>query len=294
MNFKNLIVCISLIFLFSSAKNKDKSIALEMFKAEPPSLEFLWKTKPVLTTSESVLYHKESGVIYVSNINKNSSQKGNNGFISTINIDGEITNLKWIEGLNGPKGMAIYNGKLYVNDIDDLVEIDIKTQKILNKYNVKGSPKLNDLTVSEEGIIYASGSASNTVYKLEGGALKVFAKGSLAMLNGLLVQKEGIYYLDSKNNNFGLLNIDNKKYKTLTKNIGLGDGIIRLENGDFITSNWKGEIYYIYAKNWSKVMLLDTKAESINAADICFIPETQMLLVPTFFDNSVACYRLKL
>lgn len=92
-----------------------------------------------------------------------------------------------------------------------------------------------------------------------------------------------MYYLDSGKHNFWALNLKYKTFKTLITDIGHGDGIVRLKNGDFITSSWKGEVYYIYAKE-----------QEINAADIDYIAETQMLLIPTFFNNRVVGYKLEL
>ncbi|MEP5340228.1 MAG: hypothetical protein ABJL44_14745 [Algibacter sp.] len=293
MNYKYFITSLSLIFLMSCGKKKEQPLVVDKIKMKPPRLEFLWQTDSLLTTCEAVLFDKTSKVIYVTNINNNPWEKDNNGFISTINIKGEITNLKWIEGLSAPKGMGISNGKLYVNDVDDLVEIDIEKREILNTYQVEGSPQLNDITISADGVVYSSGSNSNSIYKLENGALQIVAKDAFQRLNGLLWQKEAMYYLDSGKHHFGALDLEHKTFKTLTTDIGHGDGIVRLENGDFISSSWKGEIYYIEAKDWSKTKLLDTKEQSINAADIDFIPETQMLLVPTFFNNRVVCYQLK-
>lgn len=294
MHFKYFILSISLLFVISCGKNKQKKQIANVEEFSKPSLEFLWETDTLLTTCEAVLYDKVTKIIYVANINNNPWKKDNNGFISTINTSGDITNLKWIEGLSAPKGMGISNGKLYVNDIDHLVEIDIATHTILNTYVVDGNPNLNDVTVSSSGEVYCSGSKSNTIYKLQNEALQVIVKDSTQNLNGLSWQKEALYFVDSGKHTFGAINLENNTFKILTKDIGHGDGIIRLENGDFIISNWQGEVFYIHSKTWSKTKLLDTKNQSINAADIDFIHETQMLLVPTFFNNKVVCYKLKL
>tara|TARA_R110002049_G_scaffold306635_1_gene505453 strand:+ start:31788 stop:32651 length:864 start_codon:yes stop_codon:yes gene_type:complete len=285
-----------LLFCVSCGKNKkttqpETEIVEQAFQ---PSLELVWQTDSLLTTCESVLYDKVSKTIYVSNINQDPWEKDGNGFISTINTEGNITELKWVEGMSAPKGMGISNGKLYVNDIDDLVEIDIESRKILNKYTVEGNPRLNDITVSPEGAVYSSGTNSNTIYEFVGDALHVVAKDSLGGLNGLLWQKEALYYLDFATNNFGAFDMETKAFKTLTEEIGQGDGAVRLENGDFITSSWGGQLFYINSKDWTKTKLLDTQDQSINAADIDYIPETQMLLVPTFFHNRVMCYKVNL
>ncbi|WP_299551023.1 hypothetical protein [Seonamhaeicola sp.] len=289
-----IVIFISVFVVSCNNKNKAKvsEEKAEVIKLKP-ALELVWETDSLLTTCEAVLYDKSSQTIYVSNINNSPWEKDGNGFISTISLKGDITNLKWIEGLSAPKGLGISNGKLYVNDIDDLVEIDIVSQKIINKYTVENNPQLNDITVDADGIVYASGSNSNTIYQIKDDILSVFAADSLKRLNGLLHTKEGIYYLDSGTHQFGIYDIASKTFKKLTEDIGHGDGIYQLENGDFITSSWKGELFYIHSSDWSKTPLLDTREQAINAADIDFIPETQTLLVPTFFHNKVMAYKLK-
>ncbi len=291
-----LVSVISICVWSCNTKNKKKELK-EDVKVEKlkPSLELVWETDSLLTTCEAVLYDKASQTIYVSNVNNNPWGKDDNGFISTINTKGEITNLKWTEGLSGPKGLGISNGKLYVNDIDRVVEIDIASQKHTNSYTVEGNPQLNDISVDSEGIVSVSGSGSNAIYQIKDQAISKYASDTLKVkrLNGLLHQKEGIYYLDSGTHHFGVYDTASKSFKKLTEDIGHGDGIVRLENGDFITSSWKGEIFYIDGKDWSKTQLLDTREESINAADIDFIPETKTLLIPTFFHNRVMAYKLK-
>lgn len=289
-----IVVFISLFFLSCNNKSKSNEVikGTDIVKIKP-SLELIWETDSLLTTCEAVLYDGSSQTIYVSNINNEPWGKDGNGFISTINTNGEITNLKWIEGLSAPKGLGISNGKLYVNDIDDVVEIDMTSQKIIRKYTVENNPQLNDITVGTDGVVYASGSNSNTIYQIKDEELTVFAADSLKRLNGLLHKKEGIYYLDSGTQQFGIYDTGSKTFKKLTENIGHGDGIYKLQNGDFITTSWKGEVFYINGTDWSKTQLLDTREQSINAADLDFIPETQTLLLPTFFHNRVRAYKLK-
>ncbi|GAA3648500.1 hypothetical protein [Flavivirga jejuensis] len=293
---KKYILCAVLmtLLLSVSCKKKQETIPVKEDLKKTPSLDLVWQTDTLLTTSEAVLYHKESDIIFVSNVNKSPWEKDNNGFLSTIDTKGNILQLKWLEGLSGPKGMGIFNDKLYVNDIDRIVEIDIKTQKIINTYPVEGEPHLNDITVGPKGIIYASGSNTNSIYVLENGEISTLKTGEEGRLNGLLHQRRGVFFLDSGRHCFGLYNFRSKTSIVLTEGLGHGDGVIRLKNNDFIVSNWKGQVFYIDASNWEKRLLLDTREDGIYAADIDYIPETQMLLVPTFFHNNVMCYKLNL
>ena len=294
MNFKHIILsCLSLTLIISCGKKKEQSKVVEVVEHTKPSLELIWQTDSLLNTCESVIYDKISQTIYVSNINNGPWEKDNNGFISIINEKGDIIDLKWLEGLSAPKGMGLYNGKLYDTDIDNLVEIDIENRKVSNIYSVEDNPQLNDITVSPDGILYVSGSNSNKVHKLENGSMGVeITNPNGKRLNGLLWQKEGLYFADFAESIFGLVNNEDHTFKTLTTEIGKTDGIVRLENGDFITSGWSGQIFYIYAKDWTAIKLLDTRDQSIFAADIEYIPETQMLLVPTFFHNRIMAYKV--
>lgn len=285
------IALLCLFIVSNSCKNKKESAPVAS-KTLKPTLELLWQTDSLLTTCESVLYNKDANIIYVTNVNNDPWSKDNNGFISTIDTSGHILEHKWIEGLHAPKGMGLFNKTLYVNDIDQLVEIDIEKGTVIKNYTVEGKPHLNDITLSPEGVVYASCSNTNTVYELKNGILEPIANGDFGRLNGLLFQPEGMYFLSFINQQLGLINLDDKLPKILTNDLGKADGIIRLENGDFITSSWAGALFYINASDWSKTLLLDTEADKINAADIDYIPEHNMLLVPTFFHNRVMCYKL--
>jgi len=70
------------------------------------------------------------------------------------------------------------------------------------------------------------------------------------------------------------------------------DGIEQTKNGDFIVSCWNGIIYYVKADG-SKTVLLDTRAEKMNTADIGFDVDKNRIYVPTFFGNKVVAYQLK-
>src|SRR5690606_14202619 len=151
MNMKKLLLLETLPVTFYTCYKKtenqsdtEDNIATEVVEPMTPTLTKVWETDTVLTTAESTLYDKDNDIIYVSNINGNHSEKDGNGFISRMEADGTISQLQWVAGLNAPKGMAIMGDKLYVTDIDELVEINIADSSIANKYPVEGATFLND------------------------------------------------------------------------------------------------------------------------------------------------------
>ena len=103
---KNLITLIFLLIIVAcNQANKKQS---QPITNELPNykLELLWETDTTLRTPESVLHDRKRSLLYVSCVNENPWEKDGNGYISKIDKSGNVINLKWITGLNGPKGMG--------------------------------------------------------------------------------------------------------------------------------------------------------------------------------------------
>ncbi len=252
------------------------------------SLTKVWSTSDGLKTPESALYDPITKTIYVANIDGQASEKDGNGFISTLSLDGKIKNLKWVTGLNAPKGQAIHNGNLYVADIDELVVISIKNAKITQRYKAEKAIFLNDVTASEDGKVFVSDTRDNKVYVLENDKLIVWSDDQqLKSPNGLWAEKGKLYIGTGQ-----ILQADpkTKELKPIVNDCGGIDGLEKLSDGNFIYSNWKGLIFI--TKGTQSIKLLDT-VDKLNTADIDFVPESKLVLVPTFMGNSLDAYQLK-
>lgn len=247
-----------------------------------------WTTTDGLKTPESVLYDAGSNSIFVSNINGQASEKDGNGFISILGIDGKMKNLNWVTGLNAPKGLAIYNGNLYVADIDELVVINIKEARITDKIKLENAKFLNDVTASEDGTIFVTDMRDNKIYVLENGKLTLWLEDQLiSNPNGLWAENGKLYIGTGQ---ILQADIKTKEIQVLVNDCGGIDGIEKLKDGNFIYSNWKGLIFI--TKGVKSIQLLDT-VDKQNTADIDFVPGKNMVLVPTFLANSVEAYLLK-
>lgn len=260
------------------------------------SLEEAWQTDTVMRTPESVLFDTESGAIYVANINGiNKDNKDGDGFISKLAADGSVEELQWVSGLNDPKGMGVYEGKLYVTDLDEIVEINMESGEIENKYPVEGASFLNDITVSNDGKVYATDSDNDKIHVLEDGQVSTWMEdSSLQRPNGLLVAEDGELLLASAGGGF-LAPIDTAQksvQEPWVENIPSADGIIQTEDGNYIVSTWSGEVHYVDAASGNSQKILDTKAEEVNSADIGYDADQGLLLVPTFNDNRVVAYKI--
>ncbi|MDF1549225.1 MAG: hypothetical protein P1P88_15470 [Bacteroidales bacterium] len=256
------------------------------------SLKKVWESEKLLATPESVIYDEKNDVLYVSNVNGKPSDKDGNGFITKMSTEGKILNLKWINGLNAPKGMAIFNGKLYVSDIDHLVEIDIKQGKIIKQHKAKKAKFLNDVAVDKEGAVFVSDMENNIIYQYKNDTFDIWLRiGNLFQPNGLLVDNNCL--LIGCMNYVVSADLKTKHVRTFITETGSIDGIIKNDKDHYIISDWLGNINLIDKTN-PKIKLLSTESNKINAADIEYISSKKLLLVPTFFDNRVMAYEINL
>lgn len=259
-----------------------------IFQTNAQRLQKVWETAEGLKTPESVLYDEQKDVIYVANINENPSEKDGNGFISILNPDGTIKTLEWIKKLNAPKGMAIYEGKLYVADIDQLVEIDIEKGKISKRYDAPGAVFLNDVTVCMNGMVFVSDTRTAKIHVLHQGEFKVWMEGEpFKSPNGLMAEKGKLYVGDE---NIYEVDILTQKVELIIEDAGGVDGLEKNNSGQYIFSNWPGKIFL--NKDGENIKLLDSTEQNINTADIDFAHKYDLILVPTFFNNRVVAYKI--
>src|SRR5690606_42069348 len=85
--------------------------------------------------------------------------------------------------------------------------------------------------------------------------------------------------------------LDAKTTEPINEVVTGGDGLVIIDDNTYIASRWKGEIYLI--KDGKEYLLLDTTGEGSNTADIDYIADENLVLVPTFQKNRVAAYTLE-
>ncbi|MGM0565163.1 MAG: ATP-binding protein [Bacteroidota bacterium] len=250
--------------------------------------EKTWETEGLITP-ESVLYDGENDVFYISNINGKPTDKDDNGFISKLGTEGNILKKKWVKGLHAPKGMVKAHGHLYVTDIDRIAKIDLDKGEIVKYYDVETASFLNDMEVID-GTVYISDMAENVIYSLNNNKVQVFKNEGLKKPNGMLTSGK---WLINGNENY-ILKIHTKTHETQKIETAVGgiDGLKFYDSNTYITSDWTGNVHKVNASGEAE-LLFSTADDDIQAADFEYVPSKKLLVVPTFFNNTVAAYQLQ-
>ena len=280
------------------------------------NIEKVWETITELKTPESVIYAPNENMLFVSNIDGQPDGKDNQGFISKVSsLNGSIIELNWVTGLNAPKGMTITNNTLlYVSDITDLVEIDVNSGKIINRYNAPGSAFLNDVASDNQGYVYVSDTATNTIYRLDTKNLRDNStNNSDASLQVWLQTPElngpnGLY-VDNSNNklivaslgafsnpagSIRVVDLQNRNVNSLGNEgtavpIGGLDGIEAdsTERYYYVTDNAGGKLYVVNS-NGTGYETLDLQNQG--SADLGVILDENLIIIPMMQDNKLEAY----
>lgn len=253
-------------------------------------------------TPESVLHDAAADVYLVSNINGSPLEADDNGFISRVTPEGQVLELKWIDGraenvtLNAPKGMAIVGDVLYVTDITTVRMFDRTTGAPRGQILVAGSSFLNDLAAGSDGSVYLTDSGlkagaqgfepsgTDAVYRISTqGTVEQIARGDeLGRPNGLAVAGDDLWVVT-----FGsgeLYRLDSGiRMDTVKLPKGSLDGIERV--GDqLLVSSWEGQAVYLGTPSGPFTAVVS----GVEApADIGHDAKRHRVLIPLFTANEV-------
>ena len=249
-----------------------------------------WESDSLLKVPESVLFDKANQILYVSNLDGSDPWKADGkGSIAKVGLDGKIIAAEWVSGMNAPKGMGLYNGKLYAADLGNIAVINIASGKIEKNIPIQGATGLNDISIDPNGVIYVTEYLAKKLYKVANEKAELIAE-NLTQPNGVLFHNNELFLLDGT----GMFKVNaDKSMAKITDGMEGGlDGIENIEGNNFIVSCWEGALWQVNTDG-TKHLLMDTRKEKRSTADIGFDPATKTVYVPTFFRTTVVAYEVK-
>jgi len=260
----------------------------------------LIKTIDGFDVPECTLYDPATDVVYVSNIETKDAGYwvyDNKGFISKLDPNGQIINLRWQSGdtekLGAPKGMCVFKGKLYVADITKLwIFSPDKPPQVVT---IPDANNLND--VAEDGkTIYISDTIGAKIYRMidPEDPNKSFAVTSApTSINGLTFFKGKMFGVSWKLHEIYELDGNGKdepKPFGLAEHFTTLDGIEILDDGTFIVSDFNGNKISAVGPDRKTVYTLATLK---SPADIGLDRKRNLVFVPQFLTNQVAIFQLE-
>lgn len=252
---------------------------------------------------ESALFDAERGVIYVSNVAGDMVGKDGSGHISRVSPAGELLEAEWVTGLNAPKGLALDGGTLYVSDIDRLVAIDVEAGEIAGEWPAEGAQFLNDAAVDDAGRVFVSDMVQSAIYVLEDDALSLWlAEAALQHPNGLKVEGDRLVVApwgpglkpDFTTEAGGYLLTVDLATKAIapfgaTEPVGNLDGLEPVGAGTWLATDWiVGGLYRLESESAERLHPLGP-----GSADLGFVPDERLAVVPMTFDNRVVAYQIE-
>lgn len=247
--------------------------------------------------------------IYVSNVGSNMdpSLKDGDGYISKVNRKtGTVEELKFIQGLNAPKGMYIKRHRLYIADVDKIVAYNLKTRKKIFEKDMTsyGIAYLNDITRAGRGI-FVTATDKNKIFRItrNGKSKEVKLKNAnLVNVNGIYRRPWGRTYVanfgtgNNGNGNVGRFSSLRKKYKTV-KNAGINDGLVsrrgKLYITDWVNKEGTNGRVVVYNK-WNKTLkTLELPFAFGGPSDLFVDRKYKKLWIPDMTENKIVSVDLK-
>lgn len=242
-----------------------------------------------LAEPESVALAPDGRTLFVANVGGEGEVKDGNGFISRVSTSGKMLDRRWITGLDAPKGAAVAGGKLYVSDIDRLVEIDIAAGRIAARYPVPGATFLNDVAVAPDGTVLVADSGTGRIFALGGGQMREWsADPLLKSVNGLLPEP-GRLVVTTMEGKLLAIDYPSRGVKVLAQGLGQADGVAPADGEAYLVSEWPGRLFRV-TPDGKAIVLMDTRAQGIYIND--FIRVGDLLIAPNWKPGTLTAYRM--
>ena len=257
------------------------------------------------SSPESTIVNKND--LYISNVGKElkPTLKDGDGFISKLDINGNIKELHFIDGLNAPKGMGIVGNTLFVADIDTLRGFDLSTKKEVFNVVFEGVNFLNDITVKDSNTLFIGASDTSAIYEVNISNKSYKKLMDFTVANGLFYE-DGILYtaqlgsttqnmFDGKGKLYKIDLKDNNKLTQLGTFEGVLDGVHKVGNKVYV-SDWgnakKTGIIRVYDLETKKESVLETEL-FMGAADFWIDEKSKKIFMPQMIGSKVTIFDLK-
>lgn len=227
--------------------------------------------------AEALTIDPATDTVYISVVGEMNGKDGD-GYIAETKL-GELAPKKFIDGLNGPKGAQIANGKMFVVEVNAVLVIDLATRDV-RSIELPNAGFLLDLAVNDGGEVFVTDPPNNAIYRIHNDGVETFIQDQqLAYPNGIEVMGNGdllvaSWGVVSDQNTWAtseagrIVRIDTAgKIVSRTDPLANLDGIER-SNGRYIATGFNDGVLYSYDPATGSVVKAGQRKEGL--ADVAF------------------------
>lgn len=243
---------------------------------------FVWGFAPRLNKPESIAYDPIGNRFLISNTGS--------GSILAMDQDGKYHKFMH-KAFTAPKGLFLKDDMLYVVDPTQIHVVDVSEASIIESYAIEGAVALNDLAITEQGLIYVSDGSANCVFIYDPST-----RTQEKVISPLFKNPNGIVY-------------DRPRWQMFVVNFSERSPILSLNVQDKSVSIFMDTVYSnldgiaiddlgrIYFSSWTEEMIIEIPQEQNrfiaelkdykSAADIYYHLPTNELIVPLLRENRI-------
>ena len=292
----SLISCLALVPLVACAEPEVPPPAGPAVEAAPevvaaapavPQLEQLWVAEG-FEDPEGIAMAPD-GSYFVSNVRGEGTETDGDGYVSKLSPDGQMIAQYFAAKLNGPKGMAVKDGVLYVADIAEVVKFDAETGARLGTLRVEGAGFLNDMTVWGERVL-VSDSGKGEILDVTGEAPVVWLADTekLAGVNGILGDGDRLLVATMASGSLYSASAAGELTE-LASGMENADGIGIVPGGGYLVSSWPGQIHYTPGDG-SFTTIVDTVEGGIMQNDLTEFGD--IVISPNWVPGTVTAWKV--
>lgn len=250
------------------------------------------------SSPESVLYDSASDTYLVSNINGDAFEADDNGFISRVSPEGEILELKFIDGANetidldGPKGLTLVGDTLYATDITVVRMFDRTTGEALSTVEIPDAQFLNDVAAGPDGTVYVTDSFGGAIHRIrpDGSTSVVTEDPDLGLPNGITVLNSGDLMVVTFGNSSHVVDASSGEIlESQTYGALILDGVEQGSDGTVYISSWSNSSVFKVTPEGE----VETEVRNVaSPGDIGLDPSRDRLLIPLVQNNGIIIDRI--
>ena len=242
----------------------------------------------------------DSGVYFISSTNGDGV-----GWVSKLAADGSVIDSRWAMDLRHPMGMRVSGKRLWVNNINEVVGINLDDPSDRIVHPIDGAISLNDLATDSFGHAYLSDSMNSRVVRvnLATGENSTYLSTLPSSPNGLLIHEDRLYVASwgvmsdqpeeraewitkTAGDLYWVSLKDAKKGKhIIAPKLGNLDGVEIDQKGNIYVSDWESGKLYKISNGTKKVINLGQYSQGL--ADIGLNSHTGELALPVMLSSEV-------